>query len=1313
MVLHSRAESSRSAPADAPLRPSPRLSCPVPSIHCPSCVAFVESSIESYVGRESNRRRGERSSYYGTFSTGSAAPDVSVSNADASLIGQSVSFIVRIKSPGDAEVHLQDTLADIVDGLVADGYPIDSLTARDVLGTGSAFTPVLDLSRIKLGSKSGSSSRIRPAARGAKSGKDVEEEGDEDETSALLHHSSSPPPPPPAFSLHSLWAPREAVRERREALRKRKQWERHREICQACSGEADGPEQTDRSTSQKAAHDIRLLIGGMTCSSCVANVEKSVQSLVEDGLIAEPGLRVDLISKTGRATGFADGDEGRSLLKAKLVEAVEDAGYEVESFEAMLKADEPTNSTKGTSQASGSRFKAKFSIGGMTCASCVSAIDGSVQRWSESRDDAGPALLSFEVDLLSNSASARWQAGAHQGHADVEKVAREVAEAIEDSGYDCQLALVEEDAQQSSRQAVAPERTVSIQVDGMFCTQCVRKVRSEVRSWQSRHKGGLKASGLDAFSMDQPVFQITYTPVPQQDDPLTMRHLIAAISTLDDTWTVSHVKPPSLAARSRELAWNELVSQMVRLLIAALFAVPTTFIGMIVPMFLPQDGAVYQAIARPLVGTASTGDIILWCLATPVQFGVGSVFYVGAWKSIRRVWRKGRSWSDRLLRWGNMDVLVAFGTTIAYAASVGAVLVEMAQPAPRPEDAAQMSMSFFDACIFLNFFILLGRVLESWSKRRTGDAVAQLGSLKPTRALLRNDGEQTEIDVDLLEVGDKVLIPLGASPPLDCILVDGDNDQKASFNESSLTGEDRPVTKQAEDKVYAGTANAGSRAVIARVNVLPDECMIDGILEAVREASGRKAGIQRLADRVTSYFVPVIVYLSALVLVIWLILLYAVLSDDWIKRHVHQSEAPGARALFALQFAVSCLVIACPCGIGLAAPTAQMVGIGLSSKHGILVNGGGEAFSVASQVKLRRRPLTVLSDKTGTITMGEGAQVVDHVFATTAALSDSTLCRLMSEAEESSTHPIAVALRTFGKDRASSSAPDSTASLVDTTEVSGKGITADLSGGQVAKLFLGNRSLLKDAGLDFQHHDSIEILSRADEWLDRGSIVIFAAIAPKDAGARLAAAFAIADAVRPEAIETFANLRREYDAQIWMLTGDNKTTAEAVAKDVGISRNRVRAHVSPEGKRDCIETLREQAQIHGKQPHQRLLLFIGDGINDSPALAAADVAVAMGGGSTIAHSSADFILLNKSAPLRSIETILSLSAATTVKIYSNFAWAAVFNVVLVPIAAGILEPIGISIGPSLSGLAMALSSTSVVLNALTLNFWKPPNTAKT
>ena len=380
------------------------------------------------------------------------------------------------------------------------------------------------------------------------------------------------------------------------------------------------------------------------------------------------------------------------------------------------------------------------------------------------------------------------------------------------------------------------------------------------------------------------------------------------------------------ASSSRELRHLK-----IRLLVSFLFAIPTFVIAIVGASLLPMSHPFRHWLMEPIFGNSSRATFALFLLATPVQFVCGSVFYTRSYKSIRNVWRKGRSWSDRLFRWGSMDTLVALGTTIAWASSVGYMALDINEE-PN-EDGVGGEMAYFDTSVFLIFFILLGRILEAISRRKTSEAIDQLAELKPQEGLLietvpsksqsasPNELPVQAVGVSYLERGDRVLVQAGGAVPVDAVILDTSG--VSAFNESSLTGEARPITKGPGDTILGGTTNVGTRPVVAEVCSNPEDSMIDSIVRIVRDAMSKKASIERMADKVTAYFVPAIVLISMITFVIWLAEGYAgVLPDRWVET---DELRRGGWVLFALKFAIATLVVACPCGIGLAAPTAQMV----------------------------------------------------------------------------------------------------------------------------------------------------------------------------------------------------------------------------------------------------------------------------------------------------------------------------------------------------------------------------------------------------
>lgn len=680
-------------------------------------------------------------------------------------------------------------------------------------------------------------------------------------------------------------------------------------------------------------------------------------------------------------------------------------------------------------------------------------------------------------------------------------------------------------------------------------------------------------------------------------------------------------------------------------------------------------------------------------------------------------------------------------------------------------------------------------------------------------------GSTKTVDIDLLDIHDLVLVPSGASPPLDAELVGHLGDKAraneegaaadagalqatrpnaiidiATFSESAISGEARPVTKRVGDAVFAGTANQSPHAIIARVTARAGSCVIDGVVDAVRSAgsAGQKASLERLADRLTAHFVPAIVAASILVLVIWLIVLFSgAVSDDWVRQHASRASSSGgdslaeAKILYAIQFAVSCLVIACPCGIGLAAPTAHVVAIGLASKHGILVQGGGQAFEMAVKFAtasragflrclLRKghdhhhlgggRKSAFVFDKTGTLTTGSDGQVTQSkLFATDRSAtdgpdswSDQLILLAVQKVEASSTHPVGAAIGLWCRERLADAELDSgQIDIVTIDEFAGRGLRTRVRKTDCdaeAYVYIGSQRLVKE---EMQSLLTLvpDTKATAEAWQDAGGSVVYIAIqyldCPSAAAAfspplaRLVALLSVSDPERPEAESVVRHLTSNR-AACWIVSGDAPRTTHAVANRIGIASSHVVAGVLPTDKADWVARIRRlpstepmsqvdveklaaavshddqgKAAMAEKAKHTDslgcLIAFIGDGINDAPALAAADMSIALGSGSTLAQSSASFVLMgggggdaSSSRPLLALPVLLSLSRATHNKVWQNLAWACVFNGVCLPMAAGVLVPAGFTLGPSWSGLAMALSSTAVVLNALALRLWRPP-----
>lgn len=478
------------------------------------------------------------------------------------------------------------------------------------------------------------------------------------------------------------------------------------------------------------------------------------------------------------------------------------------------------------------------------------------------------------------------------------------------------------------------KRKVKVIVEGMFCPECSARVNQALSDLKSRYPDN--SFSFTPISHTNPISSLSYTPIPGVNG-LNLRRVKSSVESLGFTLSVDHEE--SLEARGRRAQLKERRLILIRFGTSFLFAIPTFVIAVVGMSLLSADDPFRLYWDEPVWGGASRGTVSLFALATPVQFGVGSYFYARSWKSLRGVWRRGRGnlrkswrrvWFDRLIRWGSMDSLVTLGTSLAYFASLAYMILDITGPTSMNGG----TMSYFDTSVFLMFFILAGRYLEAKAKSKTSEAITELGKIRPTTGILHSDyrddedekedlsrGRTEEVGVDFIEVGDVLLVPVGSSPPLDCILAE--SSPQTSFDESSLTGESRPVIKGPGDQIFSGTINAGPSAAVAIVESGQGSNVIDSIVRSVRDAMGRKAGLERLADQVTGYFVPCIVAVACVTFVVWLLCGYlGALPEHWLG-----DGQRGSWALFAIQFGVAVLLTACPCGIGLAAPTAQMVRI--------------------------------------------------------------------------------------------------------------------------------------------------------------------------------------------------------------------------------------------------------------------------------------------------------------------------------------------------------------------------------------------------
>jgi Cu+-exporting ATPase len=599
----------------------------------------------------------------------------------------------------------------------------------------------------------------------------------------------------------------------------------------------------------------------------------------------------------------------------------------------------------------------------------------------------------------------------------------------------------------------------------------------------------------------------------------------------------------------------------------------------------------------------------------------------------------------------DMNTLIAVGTSAAYGYSVATILVpSFFRAAGLGMNGAELPM-YFDTSAAIITLILLGRFLEARARSHTSDAIRRLINLAPRTARIVRDGAELDVPVAEVRVGDLVRVRPGETIAVDGVVTEG----ASGADESMITGESLPVAKHADDLVVGGTLNTTGTLTFRATRVGADTVLAK-IIRLVSEAQGSRAPIQRLADVVTGYFVPAVLGLASLTFVVWFFF------------------GPAPAFNLALLNTVAVLIIACPCALGLATPTSIMVGTGKGAEAGILFR-NAEALERLGSVK------AVVIDKTGTLTEGK-PRVTDIVRApdALAELAENELLALVAAAERGSEHPLADAILREATETRGLTPADAT----DFLATAGGGVTATVQGRRV---LVGRPGFLEAEGIDVA-----SLLASADALAADGKTPVFAAI-----DGRIAAVIAIADTVKVGSAEAIAELRR-LGLSVTMLTGDNQRTAQAIARSVGIER--VVADVRPDGKAAAVKALQAEGKI---------VAMVGDGINDAPALASADVGIAMGTGTDVAMESAGVTLM--SGDLRGLVTAVALSRATMRNIRQNLFWAFAYNVVLIPIAMGVLYPFtGLLLDPIFAAASMALSSVTVVSNALRLRRFQAPRT---
>ena len=748
------------------------------------------------------------------------------------------------------------------------------------------------------------------------------------------------------------------------------------------------------------------------------------------------------------------------------------------------------------------------------------------------------------------------------------------------------------------------DKQISLAVSGMHCVSCAKIIEKKLQ----------KVSGVKEANVN---FTAEKARIIFDGSKADTDDLIAAIVSAGYKATVPNTADPEEERKRKE---KEIKSYRNKFLISLGLSLPMLYF-MLLDFF---SSLPFGAFIVPLMGVVSL------LLTIPVQFIIGAGFYRGMWSSLK-------------MKTFNMDSLIAIGTSTAFFYSLWQFLdYAIRNGTLIGLNGAKIPELYFETAAYLITFVVLGKWLESKAKGKTSEAIKKLMGLQPKTARIVKGNETLDIPIDEVKRGDVVLVRPGEKIPVDGVILKG----RSSIDESMLTGESIPVEKNVGDKVIGATINKHGSFEFQATNV-GNETALAQIIRLIEEAQGSKAPIQAMADKISARFVPAVLILAALTFIVWYFFL-------------------GAGLSFALMAFTSVIVIACPCALGLATPTAIMVGTGKGAEHGVLIK-GGEPLEAACKVK------AIVFDKTGTLTKGK-PEVTDIVGA---ELSDENkIISITASLEKLSEHPLAEAIVKYAEEE-KIVLPEAS----NFKAIPGHGVEGKVGG---KKYYFGNRKLITDVvGLKVG-----EIEAKISRLESEGKTAMILASEKEILGI-----IAVADTLKENTIEAVSSLKKK-GIQVFMITGDNRRTAEAIAKQIGITN--VLAEVLPEDKANEVKKL---------QGTGIKVAMVGDGINDAPALAQADLGIAMGGGTDVAMETGGIVIIKND--LRDVLTAISLSRDTMGKIKQNMFFALFYNVIGIPIAARIFAGIGLVLRPELAGLAMAFSSISVVSNSLLLRYFKP------
>lgn len=1023
-------------------------------------------------------------------------------------------------------------------------------------------------------------------------------------------------------------------------------------------------------------------VEGMTCMSCVKTIEGTMSN--------KPGvksIKVSLIDKCA-AIEYDEVVTTPEDLRA----GIEDMGFDASFSEDAEACGSQDNGAVVVSSGLDNDWEVTFSkttgklwstesvmqedldklylcITGMTCASCVGSIEKELSKKY--------GIKSVLVGLMAQRAEVKYDKNSITPD--------KIVEHVKALGFGCNV----------MDQVGQGEGCVNIIITGMTCSSCVHLIESNLL----RRPGILEASVALATSSGKFRYDAEVTGPRDIIEAIESLGFGASLSSNDEKKNrIDHSKEIKKWRRS--------------FLFSLIFGVPTFVIFITYVILDELNKRPHQMVFPGL----SLENLLMFILCTPVQIFGGQHFYVTAYKALKH-------------RTTNMDVLIMLATTIAYVYSIVVVAVAIA------EESSHSPMTFFDTPPMLLVFISLGRWMEHVAKGKTSEALAKLLSLQPSEAVLvtlepgtLNVVGEKVIDVDLVQRGDVLKVAPGAKIPVDCKVLQG----TSTTDESLITGESMPVLKKPDDPVIGGTINQNGSLLVQATHVGQDTTLAQ-IVKLVEEAQTSKAPVQKFADKLSGYFVPTVVLISIVTWIIWLVIGFVDITLLKKKFDPEQDNRVEFVFAFAFQIGITVLAIACPCALGLATPTAVMVGTGIGAQNGILIK-GGEPLETARKVN------AVVFDKTGTLTHGSPIVVKTCLFVKPSQCGIEMLLALTGTAENHSEHPIGLAITNYAKQELQT---DVLGQCTEFQAEPGYGLSCKVSGIQEIikpkhvvdknkkNLTVKVGSVVIDESADIEPSAVISGGDRGEsppketneaqviaepftyhviignrEWMQRNGLGVtdemeeamqeheekgHTAVLVGVNGC-LVGMMAVADTVKLEAQATVTTLKR-MGIRVILLTGDNERTAFAIAKQVGIKQ--VFAKVLPSHKVEKVRSLQEKGYI---------VAMVGDGVNDSPALAQAHVGIAIGTGTDVAVEAADVVLIK--SDLMDVAAAIDLSRVTVRRIYINFCFALIYNMIGIPLAAGAFEPLGVVMKPWMASIAMAASSVSVVGSSLMLKLYK-------